>query len=255
VCIILVRCDPCGRGLARSKRYQNRVSFGIGCVDIAQTSILFLLPLSTTAMADTVELRLSDFLLPDGADILHLSKVHKLRPGDHLLVRFKLPIPENSNLTSSSAVTIDAWHHGIFTGMKEEDLWVIDMGPTDPAALTNPFRNVPANIQERTLADFVGRETHLAVYHYPNTIDTPEHRTMVLKRAWDMLHADPESQPYYNILLSDCDAFAVYCWTGRYVKDRSRLAGHVLAHHLYSKPCSKLLGVPERKPSYSSRQL
>lgn len=201
-------------------------------------------------MGDAADVRLSDFLLPDGADIIHLSNVHKLRPGDHLLVRFNIPIP--GSLNAGSAATIDAWHHGIFTGLKEDDLWVIDMGPTDPAALTNPAKSVPANIQERTLASFVGHETHLAVYRYPADIDTPEHRSLVLKRAWDMLHADPESQPDYNILVTDCEAFAVYCWTGRYVKDRSRLTDHLPTHH--SNACSKLLGVPEPKPSYSSKQ-
>jgi hypothetical protein len=212
---------------------------------------IFLFPFPTATMANVVDLRLSDFLLPDGAEVIHLSKVHKLRPGDHLLVRFKLYVPGNSNCLG---VSIDAWHHGIFTGMEEDDLWVIDMGPADREALKNPLLNVPANIQKRTLADFVGQESHLAVYRYPNTIDTPGHRALVLERAWELLHADLENQPEYNVLIKDCEAFAVYCWTGRYVKDRLRLTELVSVHQFNAGPCSKLLGAPEHRRNYSSRQ-
>jgi len=197
-------------------------------------------------MADGENWKLSDFLLPKGARILHLTQVNQLKPGDHILVRFKIPIPECSGLAQGAGATIDGWHHGIYTGEKERDLWVIDMGPLDPSALVNPLQTVEANIQERTLADFAGRETHFAVYQYPKDIDTPQHRQLVLKRARDALHAEPEDQPKYNVLTSDCDTFAVYCWTGRCVRHPKL---HTLVSHSQfdSKPCSKLTGAVEHK--------
>ena len=62
--------------------------------------------------------KLSDFLLPDGVRILHLSQVGQLVPGDHVMVRFVLPVPDRLQGTR----TIDAWHHGIFNGEHDGDL-------------------------------------------------------------------------------------------------------------------------------------
>ena len=134
---------------------------------------------------------------------------------------------------------------------------VIDMSPSDPAALVNPLESVPPSIQERTFADFTGRETHFAMYRYPPRFDTPAHRQTVLQRARDLLHADPKDQPDYNLLLMDCDAFAVYCWTGRYIKDHEDPVKYFpLSRYLdqLAKPCSKLLGGPADRRNYLFKQ-
>jgi len=151
----------------------------------------------TTDISDT-----NDILLPEGARVLHLTQVYRLKPADHILVRRDT-----------------GWCHGIFTGEKDGELWVV-------------FREDPSgDVQEMRFCDFSGSECYFAVYQYPE-VDTPAHRQLVLERT--LLPGSGEQS-------GDGSAFAVYCWTGRYVPDLSFWYGLVSAHQFDTKECSKLL--------------
>jgi hypothetical protein len=154
---------------------------------------------------------LDDYFLPKSGELIHtLEAVAALNPGDHLIIRLtQLPF---------------GFHHGIYLGESR----VGDLNPIleQQENLFNTLINtVNGNVQSRTLIEFLGDQNYIIRINYDD--EDSSRRTLALQRINQFI--DSPDNPPYNLLFSNCDCLASFCWTGRYDK-------YYDIYNLYLKP-------------------
>ena len=141
-------------------------------------------------------------LCPEAYQLIHMSAVTKSNPGDHIA----RPIIKDG--------PVSPWHHGIYAGHDGKDHLVIHMQGDDKASAT---------IRQDTMENFAQDATHIAIVEYQE--DNEDHRKATLDRAREALeekaHEALKNPPgeFYDLLRNNCEHFATYCRTGRYVLD------------------------------------
>jgi hypothetical protein len=130
------------------------------------------------------------YLCPEAYQLIHMSAVTKINPGDHI---------------ARPMIKVSQWHHGIYAGHDGKDHLVIHMQGDDKPSAT---------IFQDTMENFAQDATHIAIVKYRK--DNEDHRA-TLERAHEALKNPPGE--LYDLLHNNCEHFATYCRTGRYVLD------------------------------------
>jgi hypothetical protein len=142
------------------------------------------------------------------------------QPGDHLAVKFKLT--ENTY----------AWHHGIYMGNEN----VID-------------HSKKRGLIQRPYSEFGDSEFMVFVIEYgESTADAAVRRCNALRLAsWALANADKLP---YKLLENNCECFATWCSTGRYVSISTNML-HVVPSKFYEEKSRVLLQSIFRADPYS----
>lgn len=133
-------------------------------------------------------------LCPVSYQLIHMSAVTEINRGDHIA----RPIIKNG--------PVSPWHHGIYAGHDGKDHLVIHVQGDDKASAT---------IRQDTMENFAQDATHIAIVEYRE--DNEDHRNATFERAHEALKNPPGE--LYDLLRNNCEHFATYCRTGRYVLD------------------------------------
>lgn len=137
-------------------------------------------------------------LSPKASKVVNVHDVYfkkVLKPGDHIAVPMSI-VPE----------VCRPWHHGIYEGEDTNgEHRVIHMNGDDKAS---------AIIRRDLFRDFCGNNANIAIVQYDDA-DGDRGHEMALRAALDALKSSLEE--VYNLIDNNCEHFATWCRTGRYV--------------------------------------
>ena len=137
-------------------------------------------------------------LSPKASKVVNVHDVYcknVLKPGDHIAVPMST-VPELCR----------PWHHGIYEGQDTNgEHFVIHMNGGDKASAT---------IRRDLFRDFCGDHANIAIVQYDDA-DGDRGHGMALRAALDALKSSHEE--VYNLIDNNCEHFATWCRTGRYV--------------------------------------
>jgi hypothetical protein len=154
----------------------------------------FFLPCTVIKQMEEVLLDLS----PKASKVVDIEDVYikkVLKPGDHIAV----PMSTLSELCRP-------WHHGIYEGEDTNgEHFVIHMNGGDKASAT---------IRRDSFRVFRGNNANIAIVQYDDADGDCGHE-MALRAALDALKSSHEE--VYNLIDNNCEHFATWCRTGRYV--------------------------------------
>lgn len=133
-------------------------------------------------------------LQPSNSRVVTFSDLFEseLYPGMHLAVN-KRVLPH--------------WHHGIYIGKEDGKHVIVDMNGPDKSSV---------KIGMRLLDQFLNGVHEIRVVEYDD--DTAANRQIAVLRAIAACAPDAV-QPLYDVLASNCECFAFWCRTNRYVSD------------------------------------
>jgi Lecithin retinol acyltransferase len=176
-------------------------------------------------------------LKPKGFKNLSVYGLAKAEEGDHMVVRSVVRGTEDV-----------IWHHGIYMG----DEKVAHMHPEGNVSIVSLKRFVNEAVTVDTYVDEAG------VIDYGPT-DSKDRRALSVYLA-EWATTAPEMQAIvYNVVGANCECFATWCRTGRYVgslvaKQKGLLSSVPLSGHMecHSK-AQKFVGLPRRAGGSQSR--
>ena len=149
-------------------------------------------------MENIVDLLTTQFyisLVPGNARQLNVGALHKLVPGDHLVV-----------MVGGEG---GYGHHGLYLGVHNGETEVAHF-----ASPTGDLRMKDAIIHMTTYENFTS-EYH-RVYVVPYEEDSSEARTAAMKAAREFIAAPRQSHREYSVLTWNCETFVIMCKTGQY---------------------------------------
>jgi hypothetical protein len=134
-------------------------------------------------------------LVPGNARQLNVGALHKLVPGDHLVVM--------------AGGEEGYGHHGLYLGVHNGETEVAHFAsPTGDSCMRD------ATIHMTTYENFTS-EYH-RVYVVPYEKDSSESRETAMKVARQFIGAPRQSHCEYNLLRWNCETFVIMCKTGQY---------------------------------------
>lgn len=141
----------------------------------------------------TTQLKIS--LVPGNARQLNVLALHKLVPGDHLVVMV--------------GGETGYGHHGLYLGIHNGETEVAHF-----ASSSGDPKMKDATIHVTTYENFIGAYRKVYVVPYEN--DSSEARKIAMKVARQFIGAPRQSHREYNLLVWNCETFVIMCKTGQY---------------------------------------
>lgn len=149
-------------------------------------------------MENIVDLLTTQFnitLVPGNARQLNVRALHKLVPGDHLVVMV--------------GGETGYGHHGLYLGIHNGETEVAHF-----ASSTGDPKMKDATIHVTTYENFTGAYHKVYVVPYEN--DSSEARKIAMKVAREFIGAPRQSHSEYSLLSWNCETFVIMCKTGEY---------------------------------------